>query len=915
MKRLKFLSIGVLVLGLIFFVSGKAFADDCGALGGSVVPVPLPVLHDECQISIAVPGTITGPFTLNETLHFLTGGSIRTGAGGITLDITAGDFIMDAGSLIDGNVAGCETGGPISITVENGDVVLKPGSPGSIIRSNSCQGGAIEITTGDKGNIDIDGLVESVGSNSGTGNQAPGGGTITIIAACDLTITPGGKVSSRGADPGADLVHLEGCIVEIFGIVESTASGHVIPNNPPNHCNLQSSAHPIGNGPSTGFTGCVEVWSGTTILIDSTGTNKGEINADIGITGGTQGRGWIDLFANGDITIKDGTGNNHTYDFGGGCKFASTFAVHSNGGLCQNTDDGGLITVKSTGGDVVASGNALQADATSSGSNGGEIRVEANQNINFNGGSIFARGDFAQAGGFGFGGEIGTLAAPTRAFNGSLSWTSGTGDVRPTGADTLHPVDVTAPSAASGKRGIIFLQDCLAPAGVTLGATFPFNGNMATTPTVVPDACDATQPKLPDYVTLPSANCQTTCQGGCKGSITIIKTCVGGDSTTKFDFTDDIVDPFGFSLGCDAASNTKTFPDLDPGTYTVTETVPDGWNLNIVCVDPTNNTVVQKPTAHIHLDQLDDTCENITCTFTNSKTACKEDPGRAAFLTRTVDTSKPAGGGDGTPGNPINYLTVQAAYDAAKISPITKDEVIGLFSKTIENVTLGNYTAKSMTLTQCTSAQVTAAIAAPVWDLTATKKLLIISPDAVGGTIGWRVFSNGHELKSIRADGASDAGIKVLGSNNNISWNDADHNNLGVDVYGSKNTLKGGSVSFNTTFGVHFGGTASTNTLSGATIESNGSHGVFVEGTGTGNIIKSNKANSNKGDGFNNSATDTPSNNFSGNSSNTGGKENIGAEYRFVAAGINGGSNRADGVNVPSAAKGCTSFNAGQVCE
>ena len=68
-------------------------------------------------------------------------------------------------------------------------------------------------------------------------NQPPGGGTITIVAGCALTVSDTGLVSSRGRDPGADLVHLEGCAVKIFGVVESTVTaggGHVLPVNPPN---------------------------------------------------------------------------------------------------------------------------------------------------------------------------------------------------------------------------------------------------------------------------------------------------------------------------------------------------------------------------------------------------------------------------------------------------------------------------------------------------------------------------------------------------------------------------------------------------------------------------------------------------------------------------------------------------------
>ena len=122
------------------------------------------------------------------------------------------------------------TGGPITVTLLNGDVDM---APGSIIRSNSGSGGAIKITTSATHTIDIDGLVESVGSVSGTGaTQAPGGGTITIVAGCGLTVSDDGKISSRGPDPGADLVHLQGCTVVINGLVESTGTGHALPNNP-----------------------------------------------------------------------------------------------------------------------------------------------------------------------------------------------------------------------------------------------------------------------------------------------------------------------------------------------------------------------------------------------------------------------------------------------------------------------------------------------------------------------------------------------------------------------------------------------------------------------------------------------------------------------------------------------------------
>ena len=134
---------------------------------------------------------------------------------------------------------------------------------------------------------------------SGTGGlQAPGGGPITVIARCDLTVD--GTIRSKGNDAGADLIHLEGgCHVVINGLVESTGGGHGIPTNPPNHC-----YGPIGN-PSRpdkpqNSTACIEVWAGDSLVINATG----ELNADLGLTGDNDGVSWIDLFARGDIAIN-----------------------------------------------------------------------------------------------------------------------------------------------------------------------------------------------------------------------------------------------------------------------------------------------------------------------------------------------------------------------------------------------------------------------------------------------------------------------------------------------------------------------------------------------------------------------------------------------------------------------------------
>ena len=419
----------MLVLGGLPGGALAATDPGCTALGG-----------DDSSGECRVTGPVTaGVITLGETLHILAGPGITVGPGGLELRITSGNFVMDDGSLIDGGNFTCPNNGRnITVTLDAGNVDLQTGS---MIRSNGCNGGIHSDHHGGgvHGEHRRHGGVG--GQESGTAGQGPGGGPITIKAGCDLTISDTGLVSSRGGDPGADLVHLEGCVVTIFGVVESRGAGHAVPQNPANSCSDGPTNSPRRNpvtrpGKPHNSTGCVEIWSGTTVLIDNTGTHRGEVNADIGTAGGTQGVGWIDILAGGDIEIRDAIGK-------------AGFAVHANGGPAQNTDQGGIILIQTYGGDVIASGDALQADATTSGSRGGEIRVEADGSINFSpvlqagnpptGASVFARGDFTGTG-FGFGGKIGPTTptvppiispAPIRAFNGSLTWTHGRGDARP----------------------------------------------------------------------------------------------------------------------------------------------------------------------------------------------------------------------------------------------------------------------------------------------------------------------------------------------------------------------------------------------------------------------------------------------------------------------------------------------------
>ena len=286
-------------------------------------------------------------------------------------------------------------------------------------------------------------------------------------------------------------------------------------------------------------------------------------------------------------------------------------------------------------------------------------------------------------------------------------------------------------------------------------------------------------------------------------------------------------------------------------------------------------------------------------------------------------------------------------------------DIIGVFGNTTENVSIPN---KSFTITQCTVARITALDPTkPAVGISTPDTIVVIGLDTVGGTIGWLLKTDGHELRGVRAKGATEAGIKIEGSGNRVSWNLLKKNGAGIVVSGIGNDLRGGTVEKNTGNGVQFSATAagqsccraptsssmaptassiegSGNTVrDNARVDSNGKNGVLVTGsnnliksnvigsdktkgngengfmvTGAGNTLNSNKASANLGDGFNISGgTAGNPNRLKGNQSNLGGsgqnKENKGAEYRLANSVMSLDGNKADGASVAKAAK-CPEF-------
>ncbi|MFB3098501.1 MAG: T9SS type A sorting domain-containing protein [Acidimicrobiia bacterium] len=101
------------------------------------------------------------------------------------------------------------------------------------------------------------------------------------------------------------------------------------------------------------------------------------------------------------------------------------------------------------------------------------------------------------------------------------------------------------------------------------------------------------------------------------GTLTVIKDTVPDDAQDFAYTTTGGLSPSTFDLDDDAdgtLSNTQTFTDVTPGTYTVSEMAVAGYDVAIVCVDPSGGTTTAGNTATIDLAAG----EMVTCTFTNT---------------------------------------------------------------------------------------------------------------------------------------------------------------------------------------------------------------------------------------------------------------------------------------------------------
>lgn len=920
MKTIQNLFFALLAVGFLALAGTPALADDCVRLGGSINGA------GECEIATSVSKSDAtapaGPYTINETLRIKSGKVITVpktaGGAKLTINITGG-LIMEVGSKIIGDVgaspndtaaiaadititatgnillagshsdgarisseqqagsAGVGSAGDISLVSQGGNITIEDGAVVSVNAAKN-PAGTIFIKTFNAGKIDIAGQVLSQSGLTGTGtNQRPGGGTITIIAGCELQIRDTGVVSSRGLDPGADLVHVEGCSVVIHGLVESTGPGHAIPNKPANHCNLNTAAHPVPTAPSTAYTGCVEVWSGSTItILNEPNGNNGEVNADIGFTGGPQGRGWIDLFARGDISITS---------------LETKFAVHANGGISQNTDDAGLITVKSENGKLITVGNAIQANATTSGSKGGDIRIETSDDVQFGTALIQAKGSSSSVGA---GGHI-----SARSYNGVVSGTL--------------PGELNASGGTSAATfGTITLQGCGTPAnndGVTYSGKIELDNDLTPdTATIVADQCGG-KPEVPS---IPLGTCTDVCNPQEKDPV-----C---QKASVQSVLNPITGRFPNNLGPDVIVRLDLNESIQKALDTAGDSNGDGYIIISVLKDDTGQ-LGGSTTESININrQYEKRFGLIACSVTliDSKT---DDGQPTAFIAPTA--SSPAGSAENifvmdlhatgseaegwnVVGNNRYLRNVNAKKNATGVSFLGNGNIMHNGSA-VENKGVGLLIKGTGNLADSTDSYDNGSHGVQLIGSNNTIKKMDIGDRGKGnGGDGLNVNGGANVLSENDVYASMGNGILVVGDKNQVSKNNVgdrtkENGGDGINVLGTGNTVSENDVFSNLGNGiVVLGGvnTLSKNQAGDRGDKANGKVGFVLGGGGS---VTENTALGNLQGGFwFQSAGFTLKNNESGGTSS--GSPNGIFQYKFdVAGNVNSGGNKANNVAITGA--------------
>jgi VCBS repeat-containing protein len=408
-----------------------------------------------CAIAI----NVSGDLTVEAGGAIFAENRLGGGAGGdITLTVGRELILHGPSGALPGAVVsssrltGKDTAGDITVAVQ-GNVHLEAGSTVAASTPNGAAG-TIGITAG--GTVLLEGLVASGPSRQVLGTKLTGkilnggeskqtGGAI-LVEATGILVEGGGIIVSQGESSGSQVVQFDACDIQIRGLVAS-----VLKQNGPSQVVLRSGEGLVIDGRDLGTSG------------PSLG-RFGRVRAD-GTEGGSAGY-MVDLFANDDIEVL-------------GPVSSSLFAVSSSPGpIAQRS--GGAITAISLAGGLTASGNAFEAGKSTTGNQGGIIDLKAKEDATLDGATLRAMGDHLTTASSRKGGSI-----SVRSYQGSVSWTFGVGDVRPTGS-----------GVSASRRGSITLTACT---GIdTTGTQFPTVG-AAVPPFPVENegVCAPAAPSLP----------------------------------------------------------------------------------------------------------------------------------------------------------------------------------------------------------------------------------------------------------------------------------------------------------------------------------------------------------------------------------------------------------------------------------
>ena len=388
---------------------------------------------------------VGGNFTVRGTQALQPGGIISTSrtangnpgssrAGYITIN-AVGAFSQESGALI---TAASQSDIPtkIEITANGGATVAGSvlAGPHSTVNASTMYSGT--VFTG--------------------GSSHSAGGDVTIRAASNgtpaVTITSTGIVASQAESKGPGHIVLEGCRVEVKGLVATLADN------------------------ATGVS--VIVRSASSVLVDgrdlssAATARRGMIRADS--TDESAASFSTSIYAVDDVQVLGPTSG-------------TLYAVNSNGGP-DGGDAAGTVNVLSLQSTVTASGNAFSAANNASGDQGGKINLSAKGNVVLNTAALNATGDFTTTSGSRKGGAINV-----RSYSGSVTWTNGVGDARPTGS-----------AVPAANRGTITITHCTG--ATTTGTSFPTNGApVGAYPTIV-SSCSPAAPSLPEGEFTPDCN-------------------------------------------------------------------------------------------------------------------------------------------------------------------------------------------------------------------------------------------------------------------------------------------------------------------------------------------------------------------------------------------------------------------------